>query len=398
MRGYARWVRRTLAVSWASILLAWPALAQVPQGTGVSNGNPPLASAGTASQGQRIVDVTIVGGGEGAETLMQTIRELVGRLGLGVNPHLLSSPDTASARSSTGGLAPGSMSVTVDMVSRYEAVATVKGPSGEVRRGIPRDGSPSIVREVIGEAVRSSVEALLMAEQVPKPEPPPVVAPPEPPPTLVAPVPAPPPPDVPAANASNRWFALDITTFAGGGPVSSNSGIVPRVGGGVVLGSREGRRPSLTIEGAYLVPFAPTESVQGETVTVRTILVSMRAVASMELARMGWGAVDVGAGAGADVVTVDRPGSAMDANVSTKSSTKADPVLAGLVTGYASLTPGVALTLAAGVEWDVTPAAYYVAAGSGRSDIFVPWRVRPLLLAGFTFTAVGNGRFTGKTP
>jgi hypothetical protein len=379
----ARRVRRSAALL-AAILLAAPS----------AGAQSPTAPAGATPPAQRVVDVTILGGGDGAATLMDTVHELLGRLGLDVTPHL--SPTLPSENPPpSAAVASGGISVWIDLGSRYEAHATVKSASGEVRRVVPRDGSPAVVREEIAEAVRSSVEALLMAEQVPRPAAPPVVVPPEPPPSVaVAAPPAVAPPDASAASGSSRWFALDVTTFAGGSPVSGDSGIVPRVGGGVVLASRHGRRPSLTVTGAYLVPFANPFDMAGTTVTAHATLVSVRALPAVELLHWAWGALDVGAGGGFDVVTVDATLPGMTTTVKTEpSQTRVDPVLMAAATAYASLTPGVALTLVAGAEWDLTPGEYFV---QGGGDVFVPWRVRPVVLAGFTFTAVGNGLFATR--
>ena len=91
---------------------------------------------------------------------MGTIRELLGRLGLGVEPHLVA---VASPAPSAGG--PAGLSVWIDLASRYEAVAIVRRGRTEVRRTIARDSSPAIVREEIGEAVRSGVEAQLLSDE-----------------------------------------------------------------------------------------------------------------------------------------------------------------------------------------------------------------------------------------
>jgi len=48
----------------------------------------PTAS-GPPSGPERTVDVTIVAGGSEADSLMDSVRELFGRLGLAVNPHIL---------------------------------------------------------------------------------------------------------------------------------------------------------------------------------------------------------------------------------------------------------------------------------------------------------------------
>ncbi len=373
MRAAAR--RGRAVVTAVSMVLCFTrsALAQAPQGA-------PDAS---PQDSTRTVDVTIIAGGDDAEPLMGTIRELLGRLGLGVEPHILAS--AAELPSSAG---PTGLSVRVDLASRYEAFATVRHGNDEVRRTIPRDSSPAIVREEIGEAVRSGVEAELLSEAAHQAPPPAAPAP------APAPVPAPTAVDMTPAPASTvRWAALDLAVLAGGGPIATGAEFVPRLGGAAVIASRRGLRPSLTLSGAFLVPFDSTF----ESVTMRTTIVSLRAVPGIEVLRVSRVAVDAGAGVGFDVISVD-PSASPDAHVHiAEGSTRVDPVLTALVTGYAAITPGIAFTLAVGGEVDLASPQYSVD-GAVVGNILVPWRVRPFALAGFTFTTLGSALFAVRTP
>ena len=197
-----RAARRGPAVVAAVLIQSWcasTALAQTPQGATVPDAAPPPDST-------RMVDVTIIAGGDDADTLLGSIRELLGRLGLGVDPHVVAVAPPLQPPQPTAGL-----SVWVDLASRYEAVTIVRNGRSEVRRTIPRDSSPAIVREEIGEAVRSGVEAELQADAARNAPPPPAPsAPPAPaPPPVAGPEKLPPPPTSP------RWFALDLTVFGG---------------------------------------------------------------------------------------------------------------------------------------------------------------------------------------
>jgi hypothetical protein len=374
------------------------ALAQAPNahlsqgGTVPDGGSSPVHSRPAAPAGSQSVDVSIVAGGEDAAPLMDTLRELVGRLGLETHPHVMGAPGADA-----GAAPPPGLSVEVDLGSRYEAVVIVRSGRTEIRRSIPRDGSPAVVREEIGEAVRSTVESQLLSDEARSPAAPAAVvaAPPPAPVTTEAPRPAAPP---------TGWFALDITTLAGIEQVADGSGLVPHIGGGAVVGSRRGRRPSLTATGAYLVPFnTPFETSLG-TLTAHTTIVALRAIAALELWRLAGFAVDVGAGGGLDIVSIDASANATAPSMTTEfrrqPSTRVDPVLTAVATGYAALTPGVALTLVAGVEWDLTPPQYVVdvVGGPGGGNLLAPWRVRPVVLAGFTFTALGGGLFSGRGP
>ena len=376
-----RAARRGPAVVTAVLIQAWcasTALAQTPQGATVPDAAPPPDST-------RMVDVTIIAGGDDADTLLGSIRELLGRLGLGVDPHVAAVATPLEPPQPTAGL-----SVWVDLASRYEAVTIVRNGRSEVRRTIPRDSSPAIVREEIGEAVRSGVEAELQADAVRNAPPPPAPS--------ASPAPAPPPvagPEkLPPLPTSPRWFALDLTVFGGGGPVASNSGPVARVGGGAVIGSRRRLRPSLTVTGAYFVPFDTVQSNVKATAT----FVSLRAVPSIEVLHTPWLSLNVGAGGGVDVISVGDPTATSDTIAVNPQpvSDRVDPILTALATAYLALAPSVAFTIIVGSDVDFVARRYVIS--PPQTDILDPWRPRPFALAGFTFTAVGNELFAGRTP
>jgi hypothetical protein len=367
--------RGVAAALWAGVLVfslvprAW---AQIPRDGNEANG---ASSADSA----RVLDLTIVAGGEDAEPLVGTIQELVGRLGLGVVPHVVAFPEPPPTSSRTERL-----DVWIDLASRYEAAVIVRSARPPIRRTIARDASPAIVREEIGEAVRSAVEAQLAPEEPTRASPTPV-EPPTPSAPAVVVVENPPPLAVPA-----HALALDVTVLAGGGPISSQSGLAPRVGGGVIVRSRHGLRPSLAVEAEYVAPFHPELSG----VVLHTTIVSLRAVPAIEVLRASWIAVDLGAEAGIDVVSVDPT----SPSVQTESvPTHVDPMVGALATAYVGLTPGVVFTLVAGAEMDLRPATYFVGPEPGASTL-EPWRFRPVVLAGFTFTTAGSPLFAARAP
>ena len=355
--------------------------------TGSARAQVPAGDAGPAPA-PRTIDVTIVAGGDDAEPLIGTIRELLGRLGLGVEPHVVATAEAAPPAAASPGL-----SVRVDLASRYEALTVVRRGNEEVRRTIPRESSPSIVREEIGEAVRSGVEVQLLAEAAQN------AAPPAPAP-LANPAPAPVMADThPSTPAAPGWAALDLEVLAGGGPIASGAEFVPRLGGAAVIASRRRLRPSLTVSAAFLVPFESSlpSDATFPGVTMRATIVALRAVPAVEVIHGSWLAMDVGAGAGIDVISVEAPQGAL--LISTSGSNRVDPVVTALVTGYAAITPGIAFTLAVGGEVDLASPTYALReSGGGYSDILVPWRVRPYALAGFTFTALGGPLFAVRTP
>jgi hypothetical protein len=206
-----------------------------------------------------------------------------------------------------------------------------------------------------------------------------------------------PPPDKIPPSANPGWVALDFATLAGIGPITGGTGLEPHVGGGVIVRSQRGLRPSIAVTGEYLVPFTSSFSE----VSTSTSTVALRAVPAIEALRTPAFALDVGAGAGIDVISVTTHVSSgpppMESDVSsTQSPTNVDPILTALATAYIGLTPGVALTVTARAEWDLNPRSYVVDGTGGGDVVFAPWRVRPVALAGFTFTAIGTGLFPGR--
>jgi hypothetical protein len=383
MRGATRRGRAVVAavsVSWW--WCAGSAFAQIPQDGGAGDANPAPEST-RVPEPARTVDVTVVAGGDDTDALMGTIRELMGRLGLGIEPHVV----TAGSPAVVPAEPPPGLSVWIDLASRYEAVTIVRHGRTEVRRTIPRDSSTAIVREEIGEAVRSGVEAELQVEAAASPpQPPPAAAP------MLAP--APPVREAPApASTSNRWFALDLTMLAGGGFVSSDSGVVPRVEGGVVLGSRRRFRPSLTVTAAYSLPF---DGDPHSGVTARESAVSLRAVPGIEIAHTSWLALDVGVGGGVDIISISPKPSTTSAFQALPVPDRVDPILTAEASLYLALAPSVAFTVVAGADVDFVPPVYTISPPS--QDVREPWRVRPVALAGFTFTAIGRELFAARTP
>jgi hypothetical protein len=371
----ARWRAGAVAVLLASVLPARGAYAQAA---------PPLDDA----------DVTIIGGGSDVDSLVDTIRELMGRLGLALTAHVAkTATDVAPAPSAR-------VVVEIDFTPPGEIVLSVRSDTGHApgRRRIARDGSASVVREEVADAVSSMVAAQLMSGAAPdagaarsetaEPPPPPSPAPPP----ALEPAPEAPPP----APRAPRPFAIDLTTFAGVGPFADDASVVGRLGGGIVLASRRGLRPSIALTGEGFLPFDSTT----DGVVAHTSVGSVRAVSAIEILRLdSWLAIDVGAGFGFDVVSVDP---AVPTGASAYPRTEADPVACASIAANFALTPGVVLTLMALGDVDLAPHSYVVSivTGPGTSEdpLFAPWRVRPAALVGFTFTTFGDARFASRDP
>jgi hypothetical protein len=365
--------RGALAALLLVVTLARSAIAQT-HTTDASDGG------GATNAVPHTVDVTILSGDGDEGPLMETIREALGRLGVTVNAHAAGEEEPDAGRIPTG------IRVRIDLASHYEAVVILRNGRASIRRTVSRDASAAIVREEIGDAVRSVVESQLLSDEAQQQDaPPPPVATAGPQPSAAAPPVA----ESPTPAPAERSFALDLITLAGAGPIATSSGLVARVGGGVVLASRRGVRPSLILTASYLLPFE--ESIPS--VTSRTNIVSLRAVPAIEVLHASWIAIDVGAGGGVDSFSVHAMGS--PTVIADAHPTMFDPIVTGLATAQVELAPGVTFTILLGGDVDLESVHYY-AAGSGDLDVLVPWHFRPVAQAGFTFTAVGPGLFASR--
>jgi hypothetical protein len=409
MRGQLR--RGVLAALCAGVFASQTARAQ--------DLSAPRADSVPPALSRAVVDVTVAAGGNDAGPLVETIRELLGRLGINVNAQLVAHSGSPAEAASDFPLAR----VRIDLESPREAKVLVYGRTGEValRQSFARDASPAVVREEVADAVRSAVEAQLLrdpqraaaataASAAPAPAEAPIVSTPPPPPAPPAAPPTPSPaPEPPAAEPPQseapptpppawlRGLALDVTALAGAGPYAGNAVLIPRIGGGVTVASRRWLRPSLTVTGEYMAQFN-VSSPSPQIVTAQVSNVSVRAIPAIQIFHASWIAVDVGVGGGGDVLTVERRSAPTGSILGQSTTSSVEPILCGVVAGHLGLTPGVALTLAVGSDVDVAYSQLHYLVGNRitnvPSDVLSPWRVRPFLLAGFAFTALGERRFS----
>jgi hypothetical protein len=373
----------------------------------------------------RRVDVNVVAGTEDARELVNTICEVVGRLGLPVNAHIVEQRPPESA---SDGQTPGIARVEIDLTSPSTAQVVVYGRGGDVvaMQRFARNTSSPVLREEIADAVRSAVEAQLLIEPEPSgrfvpsaastgagnaghraparvdaapagtspfsvgepavAEPPSLTPPPV---ALVAPTPS----EAPVGRPSPvRWLEVDLSALAGVGDFEKRVSVVSRLGGEATVVYRKWLNPSLIIAGEYVVPF-DTTSQQG--VTAHSSIASMRVVPAIQVFHTPIIAIDVGAGVGIDVMNT-RLASSNATATNNSPSTRLDPVLRGLAAAHLALAPRVAISLNIACDIDVatnTP-GYYVKSDAGYYYVFSPFRVRPLALLGLTFAAFGEARLT----
>jgi hypothetical protein len=351
------------------------------------------------------VQLVVVGGGSELAPLVDALRDRLGRVGVVVVAHAAASPAEAA------GVARGSAAVRVqvDLRAAGETVLVTEGRlQGTTQRSLRRDPSPGIAREELAQAVQSAVESQLFPDAEARARAaaaqsasPPAAASSEQlagPPPGAASVPAPAPAPVlvreaPSASPSSSPFGVDVSTLAGGGWLASTTGALVTLGGEVTVASRRGLRPSLSISARAVLPFDAT----ADSVSAHASAFEARALAGLELAHGSWFALVAGTGGGTEVVWTDPRSAVLAPSVLGSASTRLDPILSAFAAAHVSLVPSVALTVMMLGDWDPVPVRYVVEQGSNRDAVLAPWNVRPTVLAGFTFTALGPPAFAART-
>ncbi|MFO0680049.1 MAG: hypothetical protein U0169_26240 [Polyangiaceae bacterium] len=334
------------------------------------------------------VDIEVVSERGSDADLDASLDELVKRLGLVPRfvhavPKDPGDGDTQLARVSVRVQANGAADVTVTDASGTTVAS----------RRVERDGARSLTNEEIAHVVQGSVEPLLLAErdrrarppEPPKPKDEPK-RPVEPPPSAVAIVPE--ARDAAPARKSASPWAFDLATQFGGAFFSQSSGPTARVGGAARVAWRKGVRPALVVTGQYLAPFEVGDSL----VSVDVRGGSFRVLPTLELVTTSHVGLDLSAGLGSDVFTVQPQSDQLPSNRIGNATTRADVVATGLATFHVALTSNTTVDLSFGVDADFAERRWQAAAGPTRSTVFAPWRVRPTALLGFSFTALGPGR------
>jgi hypothetical protein len=349
---------------------------------------------------RRSVELSVVGGSD--EELAETVRELLGRLGLRIVAATAAGMDDELAR------------VQIDLDPSAEArVLVMDARTGEIvlRRNVARGTSVAIFREEVAHAVDEAIQSELLLDQDriaatrasgsdagPAPPAPSAAEPPPEP----RPPPAPPPASLPAPSEGGHTPAsrklalgLDVTVLAGAGLFAKDSLSVARVAAGAVLESRRGLRPSVGLTVSYLPTFGPSSNG----LDYRATVLSLRAMPAIQVIHRPSGAMGVGAGGGVDVLTVS-PNVQAAGLTPAPGTTHPDPIVSVAVIGQLALASWLAITVTALCDFDLSLRHYVeqTAAGSPQPDVFVPLRVRPMLVAGFTFTALGEGVFGARDP
>jgi hypothetical protein len=325
---------------------------------------------------RQIAAVTVAAKDEDVEAFVNALREPLEALGLTVH----ASGAGSDARPPPEDISEARVRVVVDARPSDHVDILVwvmpQDRTGPVQRRVPRGPSTPVLIEDVAYAVRATVASLLA-------EHPPVRAAPTPTP---APAKAPPPP--PEHRRPGR-FGLDVAGFAGVRGIAASA--PPAFGGGAALDfafwGRQPGRPSLYL-GAYF--YAPIESSTSE-VTLEATVISLRAIPSVELARVGPLRFAAGAGGGVDVFHAEPQPTETAAATLGPETTLVDPVLEAqmlvrIIVGGASLFFGFDL------DYDLNPDRYYQSDRSGTSSsvsVLTEWSVRPAGMLGVCLPVAG---------
>lgn len=342
----------------------------------------------------RSVEVILLGSGRDTGALVDTVRELLGRLRLVANVHAVSTDDDAAKIDRGTSVAR----VVVDLRPTSETIVVVSGrEGGPSRRLVRRDASPSVAREELAHAIQGAVEAQLLVDGDRPPEPPPVPKWDDPrkeptdwgPLVIVVP-PAPAPKERPVAPAPTRSFGLDLMPLSGVGGFSNQAPPVVHIGGTISLASRKPFGPFGGVEVRGLIPFESEENA----VVAHTSDWAIRGYAGLELLHFSWLSLSAFLGGGIDVLNVAPRSATLPPNVLAHGTTRVDPILAFGARAHFPIVPSVALSITLLGDVDFAARRYVVQRGSTEETMLEPWRFRPAILAGFTFTAFGAGIFS----
>ena len=344
-----------------------------------------------ADDAPRSVEVVLLGGGSDTGSLVDTVRELLGRLGLVANVHAVNGDDDAAKVERGASVAR----IRVDLRASDETVLLIDGRAGDtVRRTVHRDRTPSVAREELAHAIQGAIEAQLFLDGD-RPSEPSATTPPPPAPMPIrddgpVAITMPPPHDAaPKRPTPSSGLALDVTTLAGAGAFSSDTGPVVPIGAEVGIASRRGLGPFASVAFRALLPF----EAETDVISAHASVFSLRALGGLELARASWIGLSVAAGGGVDVISVDSRSRSLPQNVLQAATTRVDPILSLAVRLQFPIVSSVAFTVLLLGDVDLGGHDYVIERGTVDEVVFSPWRLRPTALAGFTFTPFGRGAF-----
>jgi hypothetical protein len=369
-----------------------------PAATASPGASPPSASLAAppdrTTQGPGFVQVAIAANDDDASALLETLRELVGRMGLGVQAlRAEASPWTGPSAPPVAPSERARIWVDESHPDRITIVVSSARPGSvavPAERTVPRGETRAITTEEVAHVIHATLESFLAAEG-----PPPESTLPKVQPTPVAPASAVPEtvPPMTEAPPSAGGFGIDAAGFATGRQWGANSNADFGGGGAVALSAGRGRwRPGLWVSGAYSGAF----DSQDTEVTLQTSATSIRAIPRVEIAALRELQFDVGAGAGMDIFhTVPRdPGASVMLNAA---HTVVDPVLTGQVVARIRVVSQARLIVGIDLDYAFARHRYTSLDAAGNATaVLEPWLFRPSGMIGLCFPLMGAGACGGR--
>jgi hypothetical protein len=357
----AGWLGVLLAVTPAPVHEATSvAPAPVPASVSAPVPAPPGASV------ERPAAVLVFTGGEAERAELEaSLRELLGRVGVELR-----------ADGPGAGAAPFAV-INADWSAPEECEITVadSGQRVVLIRRLLRTSSPTVVIEAAAHIIQSVVEELVHA---PRPvvrqvlhsvEPPIMVLPREP-----------GPPAAQSGLGLELGGLVGVRVLGGGGPVAMEGGLA------VTLRLYRGSwRPALWLSGVYEPPFVVSSS--WAQLQVQTL--SLRAVPTLDVVRGATWRLDAGVGAGANLFFNSTQSTALPSSRVGRPGVDVSPVFTGLVAWHLGVSRSVECLLAFTLDIDLAPRRFVVEVEGVHDVVFAPARLRPALLLGFSFGALG---------
>lgn len=327
------------------------------------------------------VEVILIGGGNETGALVDTTRELLGRLGLSPNVHAVEQQGDADKIERGAAVAR----LLIDLRSEKETVITVEANDGAHTRTLRRDPSPTIAREELAHAIQTIALAQLDVKAAPPADAgeEPIAPPPEP--THVESAPTQPTrAESPSPAPSRSELALDLGASAGVAAFADNASLVARASGGIALVHRRGLPLLGAVDLTYAFPF----DALGAQVTAHASDLGVRGSVGLELVRSRFVALDARVGGGFDVLWVEARSATLGMSALAPSSTRASPVLAASLGAAVAIAAPLVVTLRFVGDVDLGDTRHYTDRLSDQI-VFSPWRFRPSLVLGFALTALG---------
>jgi hypothetical protein len=327
------------------------------------------------------VHVVIAGSDEEAVALAESLRELVGRLGLRLQADRGDAPPwAADSRSAAGQHERARVWIDARPTDGvHVAISAARGGwfDSSVERVVPRGDAAPIVTERVAHVIHATLESLL-AQSEPGASPSPV------PPSTEGPSGAS-HDEAPQRRAAG--LGLDAAFFASCRGLASSSG--PVFGGGAaldVVARNVTLRPSLWLAGIVQESF----DAQGQDMVLETSVASFRALPGVELLRLPVLDVDLGAGVGLDLFHVI-PRDARRPSLQLESpTTQADPVLEGQLISRIRVARSARLLVGVQLDYDFGAHRYTAIDRFGNPQaVLEPWAARPAAILGFCIPFAG---------